>query len=406
MESHQVRGGAGIHLRRLVLPVYLPMVLISIGIGAPAAAFPLYLGSLGSSIAGVGFIVSLSGVGNMLIDLPSGLILGRNPIRPVMIAGLAASAATALGIALTRNVTLIGFLTLLGGASRSIIITGMMTYVRLTVPPNLRGRALSAVGGSSRVGLLIGPFVGGLISDKWGVPYAFGLQAVSLVLAALMLAGSPDRSMGVGIGTAPAKERPADLVRGMSGRWSALMTTGAGILVLQLLRGARTVILPLWGDSIGLSVTVIGAVMSAGAFMDLLLFMPAGQIMDRAGRKVAGSLCVGLFATGVALLPITGGLAGFVVASVVIGLGNGFGSGINMTLGTDLAPTAAVSMFLGAWRLFGDIGAAAGPAIVGALTAVGGLTHSLSVTAAIGGGGLLIMMFLVPETLRIAEREE
>ena len=77
-----MKESAAIHLRRLVLPVYLPMVLLSTAIAAPSAAFPQHLGDLGASLAVIGFVISLTGIGNMIIDLPSGLILGRRPVRP------------------------------------------------------------------------------------------------------------------------------------------------------------------------------------------------------------------------------------------------------------------------------------------------------------------------------------
>jgi MFS family permease len=401
-----MKSVVGLHVRRLVLPVYLPMVLLSVGVAAPVAAFPQYLSSLGATLAVVGVVVSLQGIGNLIIDVPGGLILARFPVRRVMFVCVAAATAASSAIALTRDVFTIGALTLVGAAARSVIITAMMTYVRLTVPPGSRGRALSFVGGSLRLGLLVGPAMGGIISDRLGVPFAFGLQALSSAAAALLLVASPDRAVAA-VSTernTSMREQTRDLASGMRGRWFAFITVGSSIVVLQLLRAARSVILPLWGDHIGLSITVIGAVMSAGAVTDLLLFVPAGQIMDRAGRKVAGSICIGLFAVGIAALPFTSGIGGFVAVSMVIGLGNGFGAGINMTLGTDLAPDRAVSTFLGVWRLFGDIGSSAGPAIVGAVAAAAGLSVSLLVTAAVGGVGLLVMAVLAPETLRFAPR--
>jgi MFS family permease len=98
-------------------------------------------------------------------------------------------------------------------------------------------------------------------------------------------------------------------------------------------------------------------------------------------------------------------MAGFVFASLLIGFGNGFGSGINMTIGTDLAPSGAVSEFLGAWRLFGDAGSSAGPAIVGAIAAAGGLPTAVITTAVLGFLGLAVLL-LGPETLHLAERSE
>jgi MFS family permease len=193
------------------------------------------------------------------------------------------------------------------------------------------------------------------------------------------------------------------VISGLAGREYALLTVGVGIVILQLLRSSRSILLPLWGAELSLSATVIGSVMSAGAILDLILFVPSGIIMDRAGRKVAAGLCIGVFSTGVLVLGFTSGVPGFVLASLIIGLGNGFGAGINMTIGTDLAPDGAVSEFIGLWRLFGDVGTTAGPAVIGALAGAGGLGLAITVAALVGYAGLGALL-AGPETLHIARR--
>jgi MFS family permease len=112
-----------------------------------------------------------------------------------------------------------------------------------------------------------------------------------------------------------------------------------------------------------------------------------------------------VFSLGLLLLPLTRGVAGFVVASMLIGMGNGFGAGINMTLGTDLAPRNAVSEFIGFWRLFGDVGGTLGPVIVGAMAAAVGISASLFLIAGIGAIGVIVMAVVAPETLHIAKSD-
>ena len=402
-----MRPGDATHLKRLILPVYLPMFLLWAGISAPVSAFPQYLAGLGASLATIGVIVSLQAFGNLLSDIPGGMILSRGRLRSVMIAGLLASACAGFGLVFSRNIAIIGTLRLLTGIANSIVITAMITYVRLTVPATIRGRALSMAGGSMRISLLVAPVLGGFLIDRFGMPYAFLLRTVCTLAAVGALILSPDRSDG----PSTRQEKPgireqASLVAaGMKGRWFALSTVGSSVLVLSILRATRTLALPLWGDALSMNATTIGAIISAGSVMDILLFIPAGMIMDRAGRKVAASICIGVFSVGLFVLPFSSGLAGFVLASMLIGAGNGFGAGINMTLGADLAPQKAVSSFLGLWRLFGDIGQSIGPALVGAVATAVGLSASLFVTAGIGAVGLFVMAVVAPETLHMAKDE-
>ena len=401
-------------LAGLIAPVYVPMLLLSFAIAAPSAIFPQYLLSLGAGIALSGVIVSLRFAGNLATDLPGGLVLGRARIRGVMAAALSTAAVSAVGMALARSVFAVSVWVFLSGASTSVVVTACMTYVRRTIGSEIRGRALSLIGGSVRIGALLGPVAGGVLADAAGYQAALWLRAAATVTALLLfVAGSRSDAA---IAERPVTN-PQAAEQGMAARMrvaysesrerlGAVIVTGAGIFVLQLLRASRTVILPLWGESLGLSASLIGTVMSLGGAFDVALFLPAGIIMDRAGRKTAASLCTGGFAAGVLLLGFSTGVPGFVIAALVIGLGNGFGAGINMTMGTDLAPNGAISEFLGAWRVIGDAGSAAGPAVAGVLTAAVTLTFGVFALSGIGLLGFVIFALAAPETLTIARGDE
>lgn len=319
-----------------------------------------------------------------------------------------------------RSVGLIAFFTFLSGFATSILVTAVVTVIRRRAPAEYRGRAMAGVGGSLRFGMFLGPAVGGVLAQRLGVPWVFILRAVVLTAGMLAYAaGSRDfgslglqpKTEGPTPETAPAAGRSgrrrwitalllplAPVFRGLRGRWYAVATVGFGILILSILRSSREVILPLWGTHIDLSVAEIGLAMSLGAVFDLLLFVPAGIISDRWGRKTSLALCLSLFSLGLlSLLPSRGFLL-FVLAGALIGIGNGLGSGINMTTAADLAPENAVSEFLGLWRLYGDLGNAAGPALVGALSAAIALGPTVAVTALLGVLGLGVTALFAPET--------
>jgi MFS family permease len=101
--------------------------------------------------------------------------------------------------------------------------------------------------------------------------------------------------------------------------------------------------------------------------LDMLLFYPAGRLMDRWGRRYAiitSCLCI---TAGVALVPMAQTVSILLLAGMVSGFGNGLGSGVMMTLGADLSPEVGRSEFLGAWSMVGDVGSASGPLVTGKL---------------------------------------
>jgi MFS family permease len=85
---------------------------------------------------------------------------------------------------------------------------------------------------------------------------------------------------------------------------------------------------------------------------------------------------------------------------MLAGLGNGFGTGIFMTLGSDFSPKVGRGQFLGVWRLVGDIGGAAGPFVLGSIAQATSLILACSVAGGFAGIGLIILILFVPETLK------
>jgi MFS family permease len=84
---------------------------------------------------------------------------------------------------------------------------------------------------------------------------------------------------------------------------------------------------------------------------------------------------------------------------ILSGIGNGLGSGINMTLSTDYAPDAAAGRFLGSWRTIGDAGTTIGPILIGALGAAVSLALAPLIGAGLGLVGALALLKAPPPPL-------
>jgi len=120
--------------------------------------------------------------------------------------------------------------------------------------------------------------------------------------------------------------------------------------------------------------------------------------MDRFGRKWAIMPSFGIIALGIALMPFTQNVWGLAIVALIMGFGNGLGSGTMMTLATDLAPLEMRSEFISLWRLFGDFGTSTAPLIAGAIANALTLTPAIWVISASGGLAVLIFGLYVPET--------
>jgi MFS family permease len=170
-------------------------------------------------------------------------------------------------------------------------------------------------------------------------------------------------------------------------------------VTVQVLRSARQAIIPLWGDAIGLNASQISLIFSASSAVEMLVFYPVGKLMDRKGRKWAAIPCLVLLSLGMALVPLTSTFTQLLLLGLFMGFANGLGSGINMTLGSDLSPALGRSQFLGMWRLITDLGTAGGPLLVAVVTALASLGAAPVVIGGVGIAGAVVMWRAVPETL-------
>ncbi len=391
-------GAPAFRIRSLFASVYLPTFLFAVGQGAVIPVLPLYALELGASVAFAGVLVALRGIGTMVFDIPAGVLVTRLGERGAMLVGTIALAVVAVGAGLTSSPYVLAPLVFVMGFSWAIWMLARLSYATDSSPIEQRGRVLSLLGGSNRVGNFVGPFVGGFGATWLGSEAAFYIQAaLALVAAAAMFifVREPERVSEVHTGA--AHKRLAGVVRD-HGRVFA--TAGLATVAIQVLRASRQAVIPLWGDHAGLDAAQVGVIFGLSSAIDMTVFYPVGIAMDRWGRKWTAIPCLLIMSAGMLMIPLTGSFAGLLTAGLVTGFGNGLGSGINMTLGADFSPAVARGEFLGVWRLIGDLGTAGGPLLVSGVTAAASLGAAAVATGGIGLSGAAIMFFLVPEPMR------
>jgi MFS family permease len=381
----------------LAISVYLPTMLLAFSAGLLVAILPLYAASFGVGYGLVGLATSATAIGTLVTDVPAGAFLGRVGLRPAMIAGSGLVAVCTLALVWSDQFPGLIVLRFLAGIGTALWALSRHAYIAESIPVAQRGQALSMFGGINRFGVFAGPAVGGFLTDLVGIHITFGVSAalagMALVISAMFLkdvaapavrtrAASRWRLVGAGL-RANAAEMSAAAVA---------QTLG------QMIRAGRLLIIPLWGASLGLDAAAIGAIVTLGAVIDVSLFIPAGMLMDRFGRKVAAVPSFSLMALGIGLIPFTHDFLTLALAAILVGLGNGLGAGLMMTLGADLAPRGATGEFLGLWRLIGDVGSVFGPLIVGLVAASVGLSGGAWILALSGGLAVFTLAVLVQET--------
>ena len=382
----------------LAVSVYVPTLLLSLAQGLLIAVLPLYAASFGVGYGLVGLATSATAIGTLVTDVPAGAVLGRFGMRAAMIAGSGLVTVSTLALVWSEQFPGLVGLRFLAGIGAAVWALSRHAYIAEAIPVQQRGQALSTFGGINRLGIFGGPALGGVLADAAGIDATFalsaGLSGVALVLSALLLkplpaAGAPTR----------AAHRWRLVWAGLRRNARDLSAAAVAQTLGQLVRAGRFLIIPLWGaEQLGLDAAQVGLIVTAGAILDVSMFIPAGMLMDRFGRKVAAVPSFALMALGIGLIPFTHDFVTLLLAAMLVGLGNGLGSGLMMTLGADLAPPGATGEFLGVWRLIGDVGAVAGPLMVGLVAAAVGLAGGAWVLSLAGWLAVVTLAGLVRET--------
>ncbi len=384
---------AGHELRRLVMAIYVPTFLVAMGRGMVLPVRPLFARDLGAGLGETGLIVALFGIGSLMADLPAGALVSRFSHKRITIGAVGAAALFSAATGFVTSAPLLGALTILSGFSISIWFLTRLDYLRHAVKKGRRGRALAILGGAGRLGFFIGPMVGGLLGERFGLHFAFWGEATCFALATLFLTGVPRLRGSVRTNGETAFGRT------LREHKRVFLTATLSMVALALVRAGRSLLIPLWGDAIGLDVAAVGLVVGLAWGTDMLLFYPVGMIMDKVGRKWTALPCFGLLSASLFLLPTARTLPMLLLVVMLAGIGNGFGSGINMTLSTDMAPRDSSGSFLGLWRLMVDTGTVAGPFLVGVVAHAATLGTAALAVGGVGLVGATILLVSVPEPI-------
>lgn len=386
-------------IRSLWFTVYFPAFLFATGQGAIVPQVALTARSLGATVGIAGLAVAMRGVGTMVFDIPSGVIVARFGERRAMFGATGLLVVSLIGSVTATSAWVFLLWMFVLGCGWSIWLLTRLTYISEAMPPHLRGRALSTMGGVQRIGTFVGPFLGAGAVVLFGFDGAYYVHLIMAIAGGIVLFFVPDLDS--------AERTPAhtklDIV-GIGRRHStAFVTGGVGVLALGVLRASKQVVLPLWAEHIGLDAATVGVIFGISAAIDMTLFYPAGSISDRFGRKTVAVPCMTLMSLGIFLIPLSDDFLTLTLVGLLLGFGNGLGSGIIMTLGADFSPAQGRAEFLGVWRFVGDVGTAGGPLVASAIAAVSLVGASVAV-GAIGLAGAALVLFKMPEPHRPTRR--
>ena len=299
---------------RLLLAIYGPTLLASIGFGAIIPLIPLQATALGATPGVAAFVTAIPGIAMLVFDLPAGVIASRLGERLSIALACLVDAAIMVVVYLAGSVPVLALAVFIHGTTGSIFGLARQTYITDAIPLRYRARGMSSLGGVLRIGYFIGPLAVSALISGGEIRNAFVFAAcMSLVAAGVTMmlpALSSDRVEKI----SKDGQRPRTF-QVLAQHRHSLLTVGVGCLALMMLRTSRQTI----------SIGILGALLGIGNGISSGIVMTLGA--DAAPEFGRPQFLAGwreLSDSGQMLGPVVisavTALAGLAPAAIVIGL--------------------------------------------------------------------------------------
>ncbi len=401
-------------LKHLLLTLHLPAISMGLGLGVTVPVLPQITKELGAGleVAGLVFVAQL--LGTLAAPLPTGYLIDRLGRRRVLLAGPLVTAAASL---LVAKVAIDGSLyellvyRFIAGWGEQMWMLSRIAVIADTGASSQRGKQVTSMFGVQQIGNLTGPVIGGVAAVQLGLWTPFVMHAAIVLVAVIpsffiLRESAPDRRREPQSSAAASASGPEP------GVWRRLLVPPLpSVFAVQFLANVTRggifgggVIVLYAAYAYDVAPDELGYLRGAMAAVGIPIIFAGGFVMDRFGRKY--TIVPGLILSASAMAFLAGtayfdaSYAWFIAAFTAVHMAVNVISGNMQTLGTDVAPVNARGMFFGVSRTVAQGGAALSPASFSVMTSLAGAGAAFSFLGASAFIGAIIVIFLVPETLR------
>ena len=348
----------------LNLSVVTFLVLLGLSIIAPI--LPEYAETFNVNYTLVGLVVAAFGIARMFLDLPAGILARRFNKKSLMFVGLILVSASSIMAGLAQNYSTLLIARFIEGFGSAIYVTTATIFIALVASPERRGFLMSVYSGFLLLGAIFGPSFGGFIADSYGINapfFAYAIISASGIIPTLILPHVNNTN----------NKKDSKILTLYHQAWNGLrdpkfIPVLPSIFSLFFIRtGVRSTLVPLFsGNNLALNESDIGMLLTIAGIATAITMVPIGFISDKIGRRTPLLLSLLISAPITVWIVFTTNFSyiAFVMFfyGAIIGL-----SGPIAAYVTDLAPKDKLEIYMGVYRMIGDIGFVSGPLFMGFL---------------------------------------
>jgi MFS transporter, DHA1 family, multidrug resistance protein len=299
--------------RRIFLSLYSAVFATMIGVGIVIPLFPRYAATLGATGIWIGAIFSAFALSRALFLPVFGRLSDDHGRRRLIITGLCMYSLISFLYTLAGSVYEITALRFIHGIASAMVLPVAIAYISEVAPTGEEGRFVGSFASSVSLGMSLGPFIGGVISDMFTMDAVFhAMTLLSLAALATVLIFLPD------IPSRPVQKSPIRTVIAYKPLRGPILYQ----LMYALANGTFMVFLPVVAIQIGgLSASETGLVILVSVLATPVFQFFFSRIADQIDRYYLIAGGTAMIGTSLLLLPEFTGLLPYLIAALLMGVG-------------------------------------------------------------------------------------
>jgi multidrug resistance protein len=376
-----------------------------LGFGSIVPVVPLYARQFDVPLAAIGLTIAVYGMARFLVNLPAGLISDRFGRRHALAVGGMITVVGNVLCAVSPSYPPFLIARFIAGLGAGFVLAASQIMLADISTPERRGRIMATYTGVFSFAVGIGPLVGGVLAEQFGLAAPFWAYSVMGAVAALLawLCVPETRVLRTATGGLSASSRPsfAAQVRLMAGRPGFLLVSLVSFSSFFSRTGGLFTLIPVIGkERLALGPDEIGLGLATISVMAIVLAYPSGALADRYGRKVV--IVPATLLTGLSFLLFlwAPSFPWFMAACTVWAVAGGVGGAAPSAYAADIAPPGMNAAAMSSFRMLSETGYVLGPLVLGLAADLFGANAALAATSALLVCVSLLFAWRAPEPRR------
>ena len=341
--------------------IFLTVFIDLLGFGIIIPLLPFYAEHFGASALAVGLLSTSFSAAQFLFAPFWGRLSDRVGRRPVILIGLAGSAASYALFAMAESLPMLFVARTMSGIAAANVPTAQ-AFIADVTPVEHRARGMGVIGAAFGLGFVFGPAAGGFLS-RWGYAapgwFAAGLSLVSFTIALIAL----PESLPPEARTAPRRQTRLQSFRLAMERPHLPLVLAVYFLVIAAFSSFEAMFALYGAWRFGLTAASIGYVFAfVGIVLATVQGLLVGRVVRRTGERRLVPAAILVLAAGLVLVPLSGSVWTLTAACAVIALGMGFNSPSMLSVISQLADPRWQGGTLGISQALGSLARIVGPA--------------------------------------------